>query len=254
MAEEVLLRSRLFEQHNIIGLFTQRPSGVSPPPFDSFNFGSGLGDSECNIEQNLKILEEIGGLPNLPHQVKQVHGTNSCLFVGPGRIHPNEADILISDQPGTTLGVRTADCLPVLLADPEAGIIAAVHAGWRGTAASVVYRGVEEMIKQGGRVENMIASLGPCIGPCCFKVGEETADQLSNCCKGAETCIQRSSELHADIRAINRIQLLQCGLNESHIESFNTCTACHPTHYYSYRRDGDKSGRHLGVVALPANT
>jgi len=254
MAEEALLHSRLFEQHNIIGVFTQRPGGVSPPPFESFNFGTGLGDSECNIEKNLKILEGIGGLPNLPHQVKQVHGTNSRLFVGPGRIHPDEADILISDQLGTTLGVRTADCLPILLADSEAGIIAAVHAGWRGTAASVVCRGVEEMLKLGARVEKMIASLGPCIGPCCFKVGEETADQLSNCCHGAEASIRRDVEFHANIRGINRLQLLQCGLNESHIESFDTCTACHPTHYYSYRRDGDKSGRHLGVVALPANT
>ena len=138
MAEEALLRSRLFEQHNIIGLFTQRSGGVSPPPFESFNFGSSLGDSERNIEQNLKVLERIGGLPNMPHQVKQVHGTNTRLFVGPGHIHPDEADILIGDQLGTTLGVRTADCLPVLLADSEVGIIAAVHAGWRGTAASVV--------------------------------------------------------------------------------------------------------------------
>ncbi|ATX80058.1 hypothetical protein Ga0123461_1645 [Mariprofundus aestuarium] len=254
MAEEALLRSRLFEQHNIIGLFTQRSGGVSPQPFDSFNFGSGLGDSECNIEKNLKVLVEICGLPNRPHQAKQVHGTNSQLFVGPGCIHPDEADILISNQQGTALGARTADCLPVLLADPEAGIIAAVHAGWRGTAASVVCRGVAEMIKLGASKGKIIASLGPCIGPCCFKVGEEAADQLSNCCKGAETCISRSSDLHADIRSINRLQLLQCGLHESHIESFDACTACHPKHYYSYRRDGDKSGRHLGVVALPANT
>ena len=252
MADQSLLRSSLFEQYDFTALFTLRHEGVSPPPFDSFNFGYGLGDAERNIEQNLHILQHAAELPGLPHQLIQVHGTEHYLAEGPGYMHSDEADILISNQPGTALGVRTADCLPVMLADPEAGIIAAVHAGWRGTAAAVVNRALDEMLKQGAIADKIIASLGPCIGPCCFKIGEDTAQQLSASCSGSDSHILRSPEPHADIKAINRLQLLTAGIDASRIEMLGACTACHPEHYFSYRRDGKKSGRHLGVVALPS--
>ncbi|NWF38731.1 peptidoglycan editing factor PgeF [Mariprofundus sp. NF] len=251
MAEQ-LLRSELFNQFGITAVFTQRTGGFSPPPFGSFNFGSGLGDAEANIDSNLNHLVKIAGLNSLPHQVIQVHGSESYRCSGPGQMHRHEADILISQQPGTALAVRTADCLPILLADPQNGIIAAVHAGWRGTAARVVCRAVDEMIKLGVTAENIIASLGPCIGPCCFKIGRDTADLLASSSAGAESCISDGIEPNADIQAINRLQLLQRGLNEQRIETFSACTACDSEHYYSYRRDGKSSGRHLGVVALPS--
>ena len=251
MAEQ-LLRSGLFKQHGITAVFTQRMGGFSPPPFDSFNFGSGLGDAESNIENNLNLLAKDAGLKNAPHQVIQVHGSDSLLCSGPGQIHSHEADILISQQPETALAVRTADCLPVLLADPKAGVIAAVHAGWRGTASTIVCKAVDEMISIGAQREHIIATLGPSIGLCCFEIGQETAELLGKSCNGAENCISHESEVHADLQAINHLQLLQAGLNEQRIETFPACTACIPDRFYSYRRDGINSGRHLGVVALPS--
>ncbi|NWF36500.1 peptidoglycan editing factor PgeF [Mariprofundus sp. KV] len=251
MAEQ-LLCSELFRQHTITAVFTQRSGGFSPPPFDSFNFGSGLGDSESAIKRNLNRLVTVAGLESQPHQVIQVHGNTSYRCSGPGQMHRQEADILISRDPGTALAVRTADCLPVLLADPQNGIIAAVHAGWRGTAAGVVCRAVEEMVTLGAAQEHIIASLGPCIGPCCFKIGRDAADQLAASCAGADNCIGDQPELHADLQAINRLQLLQSGVSAQRVEIFSDCTACDPERFYSYRRDGKNSGRHLGVVALPS--
>ncbi len=254
VAKGSLLRSKLFEQHNLIGLFTQRLGGVSPAPFDSFNFGPDLGDSQQNIEENLKILQETANLPDSPHQVKQVHGSNHHLPSGAGHMHSVEADILISKEPGSTLAVRTADCLPIFLADPAANIIAAVHAGWRGTTVNVVSHALKEMNALGADTRNIIASLGPCISPCCFTISKETAKQLAKSCEGADKHVRYGAKVTADIKAINRLQLLQCGMNNEYIEGFDTCTACHPQHYYSYRRDGVNSGRHLGVVALPARS
>lgn len=251
MAEQ-LLCSELFRQHGITAVFTQRNGGFSPPPFDSFNFGSGLGDSESDIERNLNRLITVAGLGSPPHQVIQVHGNTSYRCSGPGQMHRQEADILISREPGTALAVRTADCLPILLADVHHGIIAAVHAGWRGTAAGVVCRAVEEMVSLGAEPEQIITALGPCIGPCCFKIGRDAADLLAASCAGAESCIGDQPALHADLQAINRLQLLQSGVSAQRIESFSDCTVCHPDRYYSYRRDGKNSGRHLGVVALPS--
>jgi len=247
-----LLRSGLFNEHGITAVFTQRMGGFSPPPFDSFNFGSGLGDAESNIEKNLKLLVKNAGLINKPHQVMQTHGSDSLLCSGPGQTHDREADILISREPQTALAVRTADCLPVLLADPINGVIAAAHAGWRGTVAAIVCKTVDEMISIGAQREQLIATLGPSIGPCCFEIGQESAELLAKSCSGAEKCISHESGLHADLQAINRLQLLQAGLSEERIETFSACTACNPERFYSYRRDGMRSGRHLGVVALPS--
>ena len=250
---EPLLRSGLFTQHGLYGLFTQRHGGVSPPPFNSFNFGSDLGDPQCNIDRNMQQLLATGALPATPHQMVQVHGNDYHLLNGPGKMHNAEADILLATQPGTAIAVRTADCLPILLADPQTGVIAAVHAGWRGTAASVVAHAVKAMLQYGAERERIIASLGPCIGPCCFKIGKESAQQLAACCSDTATCIiEKTSETYADLAVINRLQLLQSGLNRANIEHLEACTACDAERYFSYRRDGGRTGRHLAVVGLPA--
>jgi copper oxidase (laccase) domain-containing protein len=128
------LRSSLLAEYGITALFSLRTGGVSPPPFDSLNFGLNLGDEDVNIKTNLDSLTKINGLSSLPHQVQQVHGGNLLWCKGSGTMHNDKADILLTDQTETALAVRTADCLPILLADPKTGISAAIHAGWRGTA------------------------------------------------------------------------------------------------------------------------
>ena len=252
MAEPTFISSRLLAQHGLLGLYSLRGGGVSPPPFDSLNFGSGLGDAQANIEENLHRLCRTAELAARPHQLVQVHGATIRWLAGPGREHPDEADILLSNQSGTALAVRTADCLPLLLADPVSGTIAAVHAGWRGTVAKVAAAAVQEMVAGGADPKTMLASLGPCIGPCCFEISTDVAAQLSGCAPGAEAHIHRTnSTITADLRQINRLQLLNCGLGPERVEQIKECTTCDRTRFFSYRRDGGRAGRHLAVVALP---
>lgn len=252
MAEPVYIASRLLAEHGFSGLFTLRGGGVSPAPFDSLNFGFGLGDPDTNIETNLDRLSHAAGLASFPHQVRQVHGSSLHWCSGKGLVHQNEADILLSNEPGTALAVRTADCLPILLAEPQSGICAAVHAGWRGTAARVVLVAVKEMQTRGAVPERILASLGPCIGPCCFNIGKDVAERLAQSTTGAEARIrQQESLLTADLQGINRLQLEQIGLKHSHMEQIHACTACDRKRFFSYRRDGERSGRHLAVVAQP---
>ena len=245
------LRSSLFAEYGITALFSLRTGGVSPPPFDSLNFGLDLGDPGINIKTNLDALAEAAGLTSLPHQAQQVHGDKLLWCRGSGVMHNDKADILLTDQIETALAVRTADCLPILLADPKTGIAAAVHAGWRGTAAQIVTSAVREMQSHGVQAEDILASLGPCIGPCCFQIDTITADKLANSAPGAECHIRCNAEIAADLKEINALQLLQCGLTDVHIERINACTACDNRRFFSYRRDNKLAGCHLAVVALP---
>lgn len=245
------LRSSLLAEYGITALFSLRTGGVSPPPFDSLNFGPGLGDPATNIKTNIDNLVAAAGLASLPHQAQQVHGDKSFWCKDCGLMHNEKADILLTNQAETALAVRTADCLPILLADPKTGIAAAVHAGWRGTAARVATSAVREMQSCGVQVEDILASLGPCIGPCCFHIDAITADKLANSTPKAESHIRRAPEITADLREINALQLIQCGLIDMHIERINACTACDSSRFFSYRRDKKRTGRHLAVVALP---
>lgn len=250
MADFGLIRSPLFAQFGLTALFTERHKGASPPPFDSLNFGFGLGDPETNIRQNFATLCSEASLPRMPHTARQVHAAATLWCSGDGFDHTDEADILLTDQPGCAVAVRTADCLPLLLADPDKGIAAAVHAGWRGTVADASGTAVEAMVQAGASREGIIAALGPCIGSCCFETGEDVASQLADCVGNGATAVHRNPQPHVDLSAINTMQLLAAGLRFDHIEVHNICTCCHPRRFFSYRRDAERTGRHLGVVAV----
>jgi len=252
--DDFLIRSKLLAAHGITGLFTTRNGGVSEKPFDTLNFGTGLGDSDDRIAINMSRLCSATSLPS-PHQARQVHGRDTFWCHGEGRFHDRDADALLSNQAGTAVAVRTADCLPILLADPAHGIIAAVHAGWRGTVANVLAAAIRSMVSEGAKPEAILASLGPCIGACCFSIDPDTAAQLAACSAGAPTHVQcEAGKCTADLAAINRDQLLVEGVRSDHIEWLSSCTSCHPETFYSHRRDQGVTGRQLAVVALPAST
>lgn len=250
MGEPGVIHSPMLEGTGVTALFTTRIGGVSRPPYDSFNLGHGIGDDESTVADNLNLLVAAAGLASLPHQASQVHGTASHHCTGKGKIHAVEADILVTTDPGCPVGVRTADCLPILLADPVNRVAAAVHAGWRGTAARIAARAVEAMLEHGACLDRISASLGPCIGPCCFTIGEDTADRLAASAGEADKSVFRSPQFSADLSAINIMQLGEAGIAVQRIESGQPCTSCHPQLFYSHRRDKGVTGRHLAVVAL----
>ncbi len=251
IADLHLIESELFSSIGVGAFFTDRRGGASLPPYDSLNFGHDVGDDPHAVSTNIEYLLRKSGLTSPPHQARQVHGTGYIICHAEGCVHGNDADILITTESNTAVAVRTADCLPVLLADPIAKVIAAVHAGWRGTAQRVVVKAIEQMQKQGALLDNIYVTLGPSIGPCCFEIGMESASQLAASAENAYLAIKQEKKPHADLAAINIMQLKEAGILEEHIESNHRCTQCHPERFYSYRRDQGVTGRHLAVVALP---
>ncbi|HEV2114387.1 MAG TPA: peptidoglycan editing factor PgeF, partial [Terriglobales bacterium] len=187
-------------------------------------------------------------------------------------------DALVTSEPGVLLSVRTADCLPVLVADVKLHLIAAVHAGWRGALARVVEKTVGEMRRAfGSAPEDMVAALGPAIGRCCYEVGDEVVDafraQFTECdnffCRPpcereADYTHSRYSQLfhtqappghrrerpnvHLDLAAVAQAQLLTAGLKASAIHHSGYCTACCPDLFFSYRRDGTQAGRMMAAI------
>jgi YfiH family protein len=241
--------SSLMAKHNVKALFSDREGGCSPYPFDGLNLGLELGDTPENVAYNLKMLCESSGMPQ-PHQAKQVHGIHILHCQGTGDVHQNEADILIATTPHASIAVRTADCLPILLVDKQAQVAAAVHAGWRGTVAKVVAVAVEEMCALGASEENILASLGPCIGLCCFAVSEDVGEQMVASC-GEHIVVKKDGVLFADLQQTNVFQLLSSGLKKENIEVSVACTSCHSSpSYFSYRRDKGEAGRQLAMIRL----
>ena len=146
-------------------------------------------------------------------------------------------DALITNCKGICLMVLTADCVPVLLYDPATHSAAAIHAGWRGTANGIVGLTVKKMADEfGTKPENLMAAIGPCIGACCFEVGDDVAEHFS---QWPDTILRLSEwpRPHIDLVLANRIQLEQAGVPASNIESSDECTKCGPCVLFSHRRD-----------------
>jgi len=249
----MFIRSKLFEKHHIQGLFSTRHGGISPPPFEHLNLGLNLGDSSDHIQENLRRLCQASNIP-LPHRSIQTHGIETMICQGEGIQHQHDADILITSTANTSVAVRTADCLPILLIDIHKHIAAAVHAGWRGTAKNIVQIGIQKMQALGAKPEHILASLGPCIGSCCFEVDVKAAQQLADSHPQAHQHLhQQKQKSYPDLQAINQCQLLRSGIKKQHIEMVRQCTYCQSRDFFSWRRDQEKSGRMLAIIQCPTS-
>jgi YfiH family protein len=178
--------------------------------------------------------------------LQQVHGAR--VVEAPWQGTP-EADAGVADGAGWLLGIETADCLPLLLVDPARHAVAAAHAGWRGTAAQVAVRAVESLAARGSRPQDLLAALGPAIGPCCYEVGEELRDAFG---EDAEQVFVsgRNGRPHLDLRAANVRQLRRAGVRDTAILHVDECTHCQAELYHSYRRDGKGAGRMISYVGF----
>jgi len=248
----MFIRSELFARHHLQGVFSTRHGGISPAPFNSLNLGLDLGDPDQHIEENLQRLCQYTKL-SMPHRCLQVHGVEVLSCQGVGIQHASKADILLTQTANTSLAVRTADCLPILLIDTQTGITAAIHAGWRGTAQNIAQHAVERMQQLGAKPATILASLGPCIGACCFEVNLETATQLKKTHPNAFQHLHTQGEkAYPDLHAINQLHLRAAGLQQVNIEIIAQCTHCQADDFFSWRRDQQKSGRMLAMVQSPA--
>jgi YfiH family protein len=184
-------------------------------------------------------------------QVKQVHGAD---VVEAREADGCEADAIVGRAAAgpVAVGVRTADCVPVLVANPATGDVAAIHAGWRGVVRGIVPASLARLGGHGGRDGrgDCIAAIGPCIGPCCFEVGQEVAASIAGAAHGvAVIATQRGDKAYVDLRAAVRAQLIAAGLSDACIEDVPGCTKHEHDRFHSFRRDGASSGRMLSAIA-----
>lgn len=168
--------------------------------------------------------------------LKQIHSNVVLPVAAPGKA--GDGDALITRTPGLWLAVRSADCVPLILADPVTRSVAVVHAGWRGAAANIADATVQAMCIQFSTVaQDLHAAIGPGIGSCCFEVGPEVAEQFR------PWSDPPSGRAHLDLQAILLAQLIESGLAPERIQRITRCTKCHPDEFHSYRRDGEAAGR-----------
>jgi YfiH family protein len=229
--------------------FTTREGGVSPAPWDSLNLGGAVGDAPDRVEANWRRLEAETGLGFA--RVRQVHGVRVVRADAPGA-PAEEADAVVSLRPGVAACVSVADCVPVLLADPATGAVAAVHAGWRGTLARAAAEGVRALAREAGAPpERLLAAVGPSIGPCCYEVSPELAERFR---AGIGPVVREGTAPRLDLWSANRRVLEQAGLRPERIDLLGRCTACERDLFFSHRRDAGRTGRQMAFIAPPAPT
>lgn len=222
---------RLF--HGFLG----REGGESRGPYASLNLSYWIGDNARSVDLNWQRARRLMPPGVRFAQLKQVHG-KAIHTIGPrpdGDPRP-EGDGLVTATTALVLCIFTADCVPVLLADSERGVIGALHAGWRGTLAGIGAAGVRAMERRGARAGAIRALLGPSIGPCCYEVDEELARRFER-----DTYVHpgdRAGKAYLDLRGIVADQLVAAGLKREAIRSVGPCTKCESGRYFSRRAAG----------------
>jgi len=227
--------------------FTDRRGGVSSGAFAAFNLSAAVGDDPQAVAENRRRLLAAFGDPPLA-RLDQVHGAVVHEVTGAGVW---EGDGLISATPGLALAVSVADCYPLLLEDPRSGAVAALHAGWRGTLENILEVAVQKMRRSyDSDPAGLRLAVGPGIAGPCYQVDLELADRFALAgWAGAVLADPAPGKARLDLPAVIRAQALEAGLRLENLWFAGVCTHCHPA-YYSYRRDGGKSGRQWALIVV----
>jgi YfiH family protein len=232
--------------------FSLRTGGVSTGPFSSLNLGSSVGDDEAAVRENHDRLRRAAGINGPIVTANQVHGDR----VVDGRLReiyastepqPDGADAVLALS-DAAVGVRVADCVPVLIA--AGGAAAAVHSGWRGTRLQIAARAVRALQHASGEdPAQMLAAIGPSIGRCCYEVSPELAAMFRGLF-GAEAADDpaRTPRPHLDLRHCVEWSLVRAGVPADRVEQVEGCTSCDSGAWFSHRRDKGRTGRHLAFI------
>jgi polyphenol oxidase len=245
-------RSPRLDEAGFRHAFFTRRGGVSEGPYASLNFSSARGDDPERVRENLSRAAAVLAVPpSAVYFLSQVHGVDSVVLEGTedrGDVLYREGDAVVSVRPGVACGVRTADCVPILVADRDSGAVAAIHAGWRGAVAGVVPNTLATLRSLTGTRGRLVAAIGPHIGVEAFEVGEEVADAVRRVCPDVGV-VDRSfgTRPHVDLCRLVRHQLTASGLTDADIDVVPGCTAT-DADLFSYRRDGPRSGRLLSAI------
>lgn len=252
--ESPLLTSCDFLTHS----FGTRIGGTSEGAYQSLNMSFREGDEEFRVLANWKILAGFFQIPVENFLVlNQVHGDGILVIKPQGDYFTSREslnyDAIVTDRPNLAICIKTADCVPVFIADRVQKVIAAVHAGWRGSALGITAKTARLMQNlYGSRPENLLASIGPSIGPCCYEVDEPAAAAFRHR-KNAGYFLspgRRPDRWMLDLSEVNRRQLLDCGLFEDHIERTGLCTSCRQDTFFSHRASGGVTGRQINFMMI----
>ena len=238
---------------NIFGFSTTRHGGCGEGAYATFNCTHYCGDSPEHVKTNLESLAAL--LPERPHVIvipRQTHTTNVRVITDvPTSEELQDVDAVVTHLKDFCLCVSTADCVPVLLYDKEKQVIAAIHAGWRGTVGRIVEKTIEVMrIQYGTEGKDLVACIGPSISLESFEVGDEVYAAFEEAGFDMARIARRNEKWHLDLWEANRVQLLANGVLPEHIEVAGICTFQCYEDFFSARRLGIKSGRILSGIML----
>ncbi len=246
----------------VIHAFSTRRGGVSEGPWSELNLGHGTGDRPERVTENRRRLLAALGLAGREFvTARQVHGSHLMVVSGPreaAAVAAAPADGLLTASSAVALAILTADCLPVLLVDPRRSAVAAVHSGWRGTVQRIAGRAVRRMTEEfGSAPADLRVAIGPGIGPCCYEVDWPVLEQVAAAFPGAEDTLitpVRKGRALFDLRAAVLYDLKETGVPGENVTVVEECTACQAEWFFSYRRDGQSTGRMAAVIGLREGT
>lgn len=243
---QMIIRPKIFNQ-SIIAAQSTRIGGVSPKPFESLNLGLSVNDEESNVLKNRELF--FSSLNITASQVAkshQVHGTKVLHVKEP--LSAEGFDALITGSPNVFLAVSIADCTPILIHDEKNNAVAAIHAGWKGTAGNITGNTLELMNETfGTQGKDCKAFIGACIGYENFEVGIETAANFENEFKRFDASKQK---WFVDLKKINKKQLIDFGLLSKNIEVSNYCTVKNSDLFFSHRKEKGTTGRMMAVIGI----
>lgn len=231
-----------------------RQGGASPIPWESLNLGATVGDDlERVIENRNRAFHAFGSTPGTLYDVWQVHGTDVVCADSPrpSNVPHKKADALLTSHPQVTLFMRFADCVPIILHDPKRHVAGLVHAGWQGTVKHIARKAIRAMQAEfNSHPEDIVAAIGPSIGPHHYEVGKEVVAQVHDAFgQDASTLLPTSNgAVQFDLWSANYLVLANTGVKK--IELSRICTACHLEDWYSHRGEGGSTGRFGVLVCL----
>lgn len=244
-----ILQSELLLRYGFRHAFFTRQGGVSEGPYGSLNFATITGDRPEHVAENKRRAAQVLGVePSEIFVMSQVHGKAHAL-VGPETdslaVAAQEGDIVVTARP-VAAAIRTADCVPVLLACTERGLVAACHAGWKGCVIGAIVESVGVMRKLGAT--RLIAAVGPHISRAAFEIEADVAAQLVASSPDPNIIDERQGRLYGNLRKMAHAQLQSVGLRADAIDDVLGCTVFDEAQFFSFRRDGERSGRMLSAI------
>jgi hypothetical protein len=252
MASAEFLTSPLLSAAGFRHAFFTRGGGVSEGPYRSLNCSFSVGDAEGRVQTNLERAAGALGLGAAQLVwLAQIHGRDVRV------VRPSDSTEMVRDWPGDGLvtrvaslacGVRVADCVPVLIGDRKSGFVAAVHAGWRGVVARVIEATVWCLRAELGDPGDFVAAIGPHISVAAFEVSDDVAAALASASRAPAVDRTLGPKPHVDLRKIVRAQLCEVGVPDDQVDDVPGCTVGDAKRFFSFRRDGPRSGRHLAAI------